>query len=166
MGIEATLPIEPSRSRLAGDVLWLGFTAFVFAVILVIVCWPLSAQLSAHNPPGVAANRSTAGLAMGTSTASAAATPLAALAGGDRIARAGALPTPTANIGEGSNVATPSPSATLSEPAGASLTPADPPPQAAQSASAPAAVSSPGTHHPPQHKPRARPVAPKAPPSW
>ena len=31
MGIEATLLIGPSRSRLAGDVVWLGFTAFVFA---------------------------------------------------------------------------------------------------------------------------------------
>ena len=49
MATEAGRLIGPSRSKLAGDVLWLGFTAFVSAVILVIVCWPLSADLSAHD---------------------------------------------------------------------------------------------------------------------
>ena len=142
MAIEATSVIGPSRPRLVGDVLWLGFTAFVFAVILVIVCWSLSVELSAHNPPGVAAGKPTAGLT-----------------------QPDALPTPAADIGEGSsNVAPPSPIATLSEQAGASLTPPDRSPQAAQAASAPAAVNSPGTHRLPQHKARARPVAPKEPP--
>jgi hypothetical protein len=162
---EATQLIGPSRSRLAGDVLWLGFTAFVFAVILVIICWPLSAELSVHNPPGAATSRPTAGLTSGTSTASAAAPSLPALAGGDRFARGGALPTPAADIGEGSgNVAPPSPTAAPGEPAGLSLTSPDSSPQAAQSAPAPAAEGSPGIHRPPQHKPRARPVAPKTPP--
>jgi hypothetical protein len=158
MGIEATLLIGPSRSRLAGDVVWLGFTAFVFAAILVIMCWPLSAELSVRNPPGVAASKPTAGLTLGTSAASAAATPLPAPAGGDRIARDGALPAPTANIGGGSNVAT------GSELTGPSLTLPDRSPQTVQSASAPAAVVSPGTHRLLQHKPRARPVPSKAPP--
>jgi hypothetical protein len=67
MATEATPVIGPSRPRLVGDVLWLGFTAFVFAVILVIVCWPLSAALSVHNPPDAAANQPTAGLTTGTS---------------------------------------------------------------------------------------------------
>jgi hypothetical protein len=164
MGIEATLLIGPSRSKLAGDVLWLGFTAFVFAAILVIMCWPLSADLSVRNPPGVAASKPTAGLTLGTSAASAAATPLPALAGGDRIARDGALPAPAANIGDGSNVAPPSPTATRSELTGPSLTPPDRSPQTAQSASTPPAVIGPGTHRLLQHKPRARPVPPKAPP--
>lgn len=163
MGIEATLLIGPSRSRLAGDVVWLGFTAFVFAAILVIMCWPLSAELSVHNPLGVAANKPTAGLTLGTSAASTAATPLPALAGGDRIARDGALPAPTANLGDGSNVAPPSPTATRSELTGPSLTPPDHLPQTAQSASAPAPVVGPGSHRLLQHKPRARPVPPKAP---
>ena len=116
--------IGPSRPRLVGDVLWLGFTAFVFAVILVIVCWSLSAELSAHNPPGAAAGKPTASLMSGTSTGSATAAPVPALAGGNRITRADALPAPAGDIGEGSsNVAPPSPIATLGEPAGASLTP-------------------------------------------
>jgi hypothetical protein len=165
MATEATPVIGPSRPKFAGDVVWLGFTAVVFAVILVIVCWSLSAELSAHNPPGAAANQPTASLASGTSTGSAAAAPLPALASGDRIARPGALLTPAGDIGEGSsNVAPPSPVATLGELAGASLTSPDRSPQAAQSGSAPAAVSSPGTHRPSQHKARARPVAPKGPP--
>jgi hypothetical protein len=164
MGIEATLLIGPSRSRLAGDVVWLGFTAVVFAAILVIICWPLSAELSVRNPPGVAASKPTAGLTSGTSAASAAAAPLPALAGGDRIARDGALPAPTANIGDGSNAAPPSPTATRSELTGHSLTPPDRSAQTAQFTSAPAAVVSPGSHHLLQHKSRARPVPPKAPP--
>jgi hypothetical protein len=165
MATEATPVIGPSRPRLVGDVLWLGFTAFVFAVILVIVCWPLSAALSVHNPPDAAANQPTASLTTGTSTGSATAAPLPVLASGDRIARPGALPTPADVVGEGSsNVAPSSPIATPGDLAGASLTPPDRSLQAAQAASATAAVSSPGTHPMPQHKPRPRPVAPKAPP--
>jgi hypothetical protein len=164
MGIEATLLIGPSRSRLAADVVWLGFTAFVFAVILVIICWPLSGELSVRNPPGVASSKPTTGLTSGTSVAPAAATPLPALAGGDRIARDGILPAPTANIGDGSNLAPTSPTASRSELTGPSLTPPDRSAQTAQFTSAPAAVVSPGTHRLLQHKPRARPVPPKAPP--
>ena len=164
MATEATPVIGPSRPRLVGDVLWLGFTAFVFAVILVIVCWTLSAELSAHNPPSAAAGKPTASLASGTSTGSAAAAPLPVLASGDRITRPGALPTPTDVVGDGSsNVAPSSPILTPGELAGASLTPPDGSEQAAQSASAPAAISRPGTHRLPQHKPRMRPVAPEAP---
>ena len=155
----------PSQSRLAGDVLWLGFTGFVLALILLIVCWPLSVELSAHNPPSGAAGKPTSGLASGTNPRSATAAHLPALAGGDRITRPDALLTPSDDVGkETSNVAPPSPIATPGELAGASLTPPDRSPQAAQSGSAPAAVSSPGTHRPPQHKARARPVAPKGPP--
>jgi hypothetical protein len=73
------------------------------------------------------------------------------------------LPTPADVVGEGSsNVAPSSPVATPGELAGASLTAPDRSLQAAQAASATAAVSSPGTHRMPQHKPRPRPVAPKA----
>jgi hypothetical protein len=165
METEATQFIGPSRSRLAADILWLGFTAFVFAVILAIVCWPLSAALSVHSPPDAAANRPAASLTSGMSAGSATAAPLPALAGGDRITRPGALPTPADVVGEGSsNVAPPSPIATPGKLAGASLTPPDRSPQAAQAAPATAAVSSPGTHRIPRHKPRPRPVAPKAPP--
>ena len=165
METEATQLIGPSRSRLAADILWLGFTAFVFAVILMIVCWSLSAELSARNPPGAAAGKPTSGLTPETSTGSASAEPLPAPASGDRITRPGALLTPSDVVGEGSsNVAPPSPIATPGKLAGASLTPPDRSPQAAQAAPATAAVSSPGTHRIPRHKPRPRPVAPKAPP--
>jgi len=164
MGTEAASLIGPRRSRLGGDVLWLGFTAFVFAVILVIVCWPLSVDLSAHNPPIAAAGKPTANPTPATSTASVAPAPRSALAGGDPLTRPGALPKPADDIGEASsNVAPPSPTATSGELAGASLTPPDGSEQAAQSASAPAAISRPGTHRLPQHKPRMRPVAPEAP---
>ena len=40
MATNAVPVIGESRPKLAADVLWLGFTVFVFAVILVIVCWP------------------------------------------------------------------------------------------------------------------------------
>jgi hypothetical protein len=149
----------PSQSRLAGDVLWLGFTGFVLALILLIVCWPLSVELSAHNPPGGAAGKPTSGLASGTNPRSAPAAHFPALAGGDRITRPDALLTTSDDAGkETSNVAAPSAIATLGEPAGDSLMPPDRSPQVAQSAFAPAAVSSPGTHRLPQHKPRARPA--------
>ena len=165
MATNAVPVIGESRPKLAADVLWLGFTAFVFAVILVIVCWPLSAALSVHNPPDAAANQPAANLTPGTSAGSATAAPLPALAGGDRITRLGALPTPAVVVGVGSShVAPPSPIATPGKLAGASLTPPDRSLQAAQAAPAAAAVSSPGTHRISQHKPRPRPVAPKAPP--
>jgi hypothetical protein len=165
MATDATSVIGPSRPGLVGDVLWLGFTAFVLAVILAIVCWSLSAELSAHNPPGAAAGKPTASLTSRTRTGSVAPAPLPALASGDRITRPDALLTPASEIGEGtSNVPPPSPIGTLGEPAGASPTPPDLSSQAAQAVSAPAVASGPGTHRPPQHKARARPVAPKAPP--
>jgi hypothetical protein len=165
MATKAVPAIGASRPRLVGDVLWLGFTAFVLAVILVIVCWPLSAELSVHNPPGAVANKPTASLIPGTSTGSVAQAPLPAPASSDQITRPGALLTPAADIGEGSsNLAPPSPTGTPGEPPGASQTPPDRSPQAAQSAPVPGAVSSPGTHRLPQHKPRARPVASKQPP--
>src|SRR5208282_588481 len=157
MATKAVPVIGASQPRLAGDVLWLGFTAFVFAVILVIVCWPLSAALSVHNPPDAAANQSPAGLRSGTSTGSATAAPLPVLASGDRIARPGVLPTPADVVDEGSSTVAPSsPIATPGQlaGAGASLPPPDRALQAAQAASATAAIGSPGIHRMPQHKPR------------
>ena len=165
MTTKAVPVIGASRPRLVGDLLWLGFTAFVFAVILMIVCWSLSAALSAHDPPGAVVGKPAAGLTPETSTGSASVAPQPAPASGDRITRPGALLTPADVVGEGSsNVAPPAPIATSGELAGTSLTPPDRSPQAAQAASAPAAVSSPGAHRLPQHKARARPVAPKEPP--
>lgn len=165
MATKAIPVIGASQPRLAGDVLWLGFTAFIFTAILAIVCWSLSAALSVHNPPDAAANRPTASLTSGAGADPLTAAPPSTLAGGDRITRPGALPAPANVVGEGSNnVAPPSPIATPGELAGASLTPPDRSLQAAQATPATAAVSSPGTHRMPQRKPRPRPVAPKAPP--
>jgi hypothetical protein len=149
MATKAVPAIGASRPRLVGDVLWLGFTAFVLAVILVIVCWPLSAELSVHNPPGAVANKPTASLTPGTSTGSVALAPLPAPASSDQITRPSTLLTPAADIGVGSsNLAPPSPTGTPSEPPGASQTPPDRLPQATQSTSVPGASQTPPDRSP------------------
>jgi hypothetical protein len=85
---KATPPlIRASRPGLAGDTLWLAFTAFVSALILVIVCLPLSAELSVHNPPGDAAGKPPASLIPRAGTGSAAVARLPVLAIGDRTTR-------------------------------------------------------------------------------
>jgi hypothetical protein len=67
--------IRASRPGLAGDTLWLAFTAFVAAVILVIVSWPLSAELSTHNLLGTAAGKPPAVSPLGRNAGSAVVAP-------------------------------------------------------------------------------------------
>ena len=46
MPTEAAPTAGESRVGFAGDILWLGITGIVLALIIGIVCWPLSAELS------------------------------------------------------------------------------------------------------------------------
>jgi hypothetical protein len=52
MRTEAALAVEGHRPRLAGDILWLGVTASVSAVIVGIVCWSLAAGFFASAASG------------------------------------------------------------------------------------------------------------------
>jgi hypothetical protein len=62
MPIMAAPTVGASQVRLAGDILWLTVTVFVFAVTMGIVCWPLSVDLSPHLVAGAATGSSTAGV--------------------------------------------------------------------------------------------------------
>ena len=53
MPIEAASIVGDRRLRFAGDILWLGITAGACALIVGIVCWSFSAELS----PGAGAGR-------------------------------------------------------------------------------------------------------------
>jgi hypothetical protein len=92
--------IRASRQGLAGNTLWLAFTAFVVAVILAIVSWPLSAELSTHNLPGTAAGKLPTSLTSRANAGFAVVAPLPVLAIGDRITRSFTLVTPADEIGE------------------------------------------------------------------
>jgi hypothetical protein len=46
-----------SRVGFAGDILWLGITALALALVMGIVCWPLSAELSPRLPTGPASDK-------------------------------------------------------------------------------------------------------------
>ena len=76
-----------NRPRLAGDILWLGFTGLVLALILGIMCWPLSAELSPRNTASAEPAKPSVSLASGAGTSSAAGAPLPALAAGASITR-------------------------------------------------------------------------------
>jgi hypothetical protein len=89
MATKAAPIIGASRPRLAGDILWLGFTGLVLALILGIICWPLSAELSLRNTASAAPHEPPATLASGAGTSSAATAPLPALAAGGSITRLG-----------------------------------------------------------------------------
>jgi hypothetical protein len=147
MATKAAPIIGASRPRLAGDILWLGFTGLVLALILGIMCWPLSAELSLRNTASAAPHEPTATFASGAGTSSAATAPLPALVAGGSITRLGALMTSTDDPSEGSH------SPTTADPGRATsslLSPGSPSGQSAHPASAahsPAATRS-RPHHP------------------
>ena len=60
-----------ARTRLAAEILWLGITAGACAVIVVIMLWPLSGELSS----GAASSRTTAAATPETHVSAAAVTP-------------------------------------------------------------------------------------------
>jgi len=84
MPTEAASIVAGCRPRLADDVSWLGITAGVCAVIVGIVCWSLSAELSFD----AAAVRPTAAVIPETSEGSAAVPP-AQTSGIDRVLSSG-----------------------------------------------------------------------------
>ena len=90
----------PGPVRLAGDILWLGTSAFVFAVIVGIVYWPLSAELSSRILAGATWGSSTAGVAPGAGESYATLPPVYSA---NRIAVSGASLTTTDEVGEGSS---------------------------------------------------------------
>ena len=154
MGSKAAPIIGASRPKLAGDILWLGFTGFVLALILGIMCWPLSGELSPRNTASTEPAKPTATLTPGPGTSSATTTPLPALAAGDSITRLVALVTPSVDT----NQATSSPAATTQ--AGATLSPLYSRSQHAQLAPPTSAAHNPAAHRPRPHHPRVRPPAP------
>ena len=90
MGTKAAPIIGASRPKLAGDLLWLGFTGFVLALILGIMCWPLSAELSPRNTASAEPAKPTASLTPGAGASSDATSPLSAVAASDSTTRLGA----------------------------------------------------------------------------
>ena len=153
MASKVVLFTDGSRPRLAGDILWLGFAGLVLALILGIMCWPLSAELSPRNTASAAPDKPAIAPTSGAGTSPAATAPLPALAAGASITRLVTSITPSDNPGRGAH----GPATT--EPGGARLSPLDLGPPSAQSApSAPAAHSA-AAHRPRPHHPRVRPPA-------
>jgi hypothetical protein len=144
MGTKAASTIGASRPRLAGDILWLGFTGLVLALILGIICWPLSAELSLRNTASAAPQEPTATLASGVGTSSAATAPLPALAAGGSITRLGTLMTPPDDNSEGAH----------------SPATAEPDRTKSQSAHPASAAHIPAAHRQWPHHTRIRPPAP------
>jgi hypothetical protein len=155
MATNAVPITEASRPRLAGDILWLGFTGLVLALILGIMCWPLSAELSPRNTAHAAPDKPAATLASGVGTSSVATAPLPALAGGASITGLVASMTPSVDTGEGSH------SPTTAEPDRAKLPLLPLGSPLAQLAPPAAAAHSPAAHRPRPHHPRVRPSAPE-----
>lgn len=159
------------RLRLAGDILWLGISAGVCALIVGIVCWSLSAERS----PGAAAGRPTATVTPETN-ASSAAVSLPPTGAVNRIpspdlssttALSGGLPAtaiapPTEHAGIKSPLRDPT-ADQLPTPALANerLAPAPSKPQPAQSATVSQAAHGVGPHRPSRHKQRGRPAPPR-----
>ena len=145
--------IGASRPRLAGDILWLGFTGFVLALLLGIICWPLSAELSPRNTASAEPAKPTATLPPGAGMGSTATASLAAFAAGTSITRQGGLMTPSDDTKEGSSSPAPS------EQARAKLSRVNLEPPSAKSAPATSAARNPAAHRPRPHHPWVRPHA-------
>jgi hypothetical protein len=153
MGTKAAPTIGASRPRLAGDILWLGFTGLVLALILGIMCWPLSAELSLRNTASAAPHEPTATLASRVGASSAATAPLPALAAGTSITQLSTLMTPPDDNSEGAR------SLATAEPGRANLAPlslGSPSAQSAHPASAAHRSAAPRSR---PHHPRIRPLA-------
>ena len=147
MATKAAPIIGASRPKLTGDILWLGFTGFVLALLLGIMCWPLSAELSLRNTASAEPAKPTATLPPGAGMGSTATASLPALAAGTSITRQGGLMTPSDDTKEGSSSPAPT------EQAGAKLSRLNLEPLSAKSAPATSA------HHPAAH--RLRPQHPR-----
>ena len=176
MQTEAALITEERRLKLAGDVLWLGITAGACAVIVGIVCWSFSAELS----PSAALGQPAAAVTAETNAGSVVASPSPTF-GINRIPPPGPSST-TGEIAQGSSGSAPTTSiAALTEPAGIksplresiadqlqsaapanrdAAAPVPSGPQPAQAASALPTSHGASLHRPLQRHQRARPAAP------
>ena len=151
MATKAAPIIGASRPRLAGDILWLGFTGFVLALLLGIMCWRLSAELSPRNTASAEPAKPTVTFPPGAGTGSIATASLPALAAGTSITRLGAL--------DDTNQGSSSPAPTEQAPAKLSRLNLEPP--SAKSASPTSAAHNPAAHRLRPHHPRVRPHAPE-----
>jgi hypothetical protein len=155
MATKAAPIIGASRPRLAGDILWLGFTGFVLALLLGIMCWRLSAELSPRNTASAEPAKPTVTFPPGAGTGSIATASLPALAAGTSITRLGGWVAPSDDTKEGSS----SPAPTEQARAKLSRLNLEPPP--AKSASPTSAAHNPAAHRLRPHHPRVRPHAPE-----
>ena len=107
-----------SQVRLVGDILWLAVTVFAFAVIMGIVCWPLSTELSSHPVAGATASIPNAGVIPEPSARATLVTPSSRSDGGREIPLPGSALTMAGEVGEGSSsiVSTASPAALTMHP--------------------------------------------------
>ena len=175
MPTEATSIVGGRRLRLAGDISWLAITAGACAMMVGIVCWSLSAELS----PGAVLDRSTAVVNSAPNAGSAIVPPSPTL-GINRIPRPGASSTTAGELTEGSsNVAPTTSIVALTESAGGKSSLRDPiadqrpnpppadhnglglPPRGRQPIQSTSATAhSPGPHRPRQQHQRVQPPAP------
>jgi hypothetical protein len=89
------------RMGFVGDILWLGVTAFVLALIMGIVCWPLSAELLPRLLAGQVSNKPTPRIIAETgASAAAAGAPSGALTV-NRLPLPGTPPPTADGVGEG-----------------------------------------------------------------
>jgi hypothetical protein len=102
MPSEAAPTAGASQPMLAGDILWLAVTIFAFAVIMGIVCLPLSAGLSPSFVAGAGAGGPTAS-ALPEASASATLVAPTFIYSVNRVSLADASPTMAGEVGEGLN---------------------------------------------------------------
>jgi hypothetical protein len=106
MPTKAAPTAEKSRMGFADDILWLGITAFVLTLIVGIVCWPLSAELSPRLLAGPVPDKQTSGLTPeGGATSATAGAPSGALSV-NRLPLLGTARTKEDAVGEGSSSTT------------------------------------------------------------
>ena len=108
MAIKASPTVKAIGPKPIGEILWLAVTLVEFAVIMGIVCWPLSAELLPHLAAGATAgNRSVSVVAAPSASAEAA-------------------PSPTYSVNQPSlpDASPPSMDVVLEESSGGALTPA------------------------------------------
>ena len=181
MPTKAALTAGASPVGFAGDILWLGITAFVLAIIMGIVCWPLSAELSPRLFAGSGSEKPTSSLTSETGATSAAAGAPSGALSVNRLPLPGTSRTTDDELGERpsgtiltTSIAAPTElgeiklsllDPNVDRPPGGlldrkNLTPAPPGSQPSQSASASSPARQLGPRRPRQNRQPARAVAP------
>jgi hypothetical protein len=73
MAIEVSPTVKAIGPKPFGEILWLAVTLIAFAVIMGIVCWPLSAELLPRRATGAVAGSRSIRVVAATSASTAAA---------------------------------------------------------------------------------------------